>query len=408
MGHTRLCQIRLFRSCAVTDRHRILVFNKFYLPGYRAGGPIRTLANMVDRLGVAFDFRVVTLDRDAGESDRYADIPKSWVAIGNAQVRYLSPREVSFRTLERIVQEEAPHVLYLNSFFDPVFAQRILWLRRMGRLSPFSVVLAPRGEFSVGALGLKAAKKAAYIHASARLGLYKGLLWQASSAHEKADIQSRLRFVRGEDIIEAMDLAPTHFQVIPESTERAVGAPLRVCFLSRISPMKNLDFALRALAMAKSEIRFTIYGPKELPNYWSECERLIAKLPTNVSVDYGGELHPTAVPSTLANHDFFFFPTRGENYGHVIHEALSAGLPVLVSDQTPWTDIPNRAVGWALPLNDEVAFARRIDDYASWTPEAVAEIRRRARSYALERSEDRAALAANRDLFASAIARRFA
>ena len=39
----------------------------YYLPGYKAGGPIRTLANMVDRLGDEFQFKIVTLDRDFGD-----------------------------------------------------------------------------------------------------------------------------------------------------------------------------------------------------------------------------------------------------------------------------------------------------------------------------------------------------
>jgi hypothetical protein len=32
----------------------ILVITGYYLPGYKGGGPIRTLANMVDRLGSRF------------------------------------------------------------------------------------------------------------------------------------------------------------------------------------------------------------------------------------------------------------------------------------------------------------------------------------------------------------------
>ena len=58
----------------------ILAFNLFYLPGYRAGGPIRTLANMVDRLSDDFAFRIITQDRDAGEREPYADVARdSWV-----------------------------------------------------------------------------------------------------------------------------------------------------------------------------------------------------------------------------------------------------------------------------------------------------------------------------------------
>ena len=53
-----------------------------------------------------------------------------------------------------------------------------------------------------------------------------------------------------------------------------------------------------------------------------ECEQLIATLPSNVLVIYGDTVHPDAVKQTMAGHDLFILPTRGENYGHVIHEAL--------------------------------------------------------------------------------------
>lgn len=36
---------------------KILTLADYYLPGYKAGGPIRTLANMVDMLGDEFKFR---------------------------------------------------------------------------------------------------------------------------------------------------------------------------------------------------------------------------------------------------------------------------------------------------------------------------------------------------------------
>jgi hypothetical protein len=45
-------------------RPRVLVLLPTYLPGYLAGGPIRSIANMVDALGDEFEFRIVTSDRD--------------------------------------------------------------------------------------------------------------------------------------------------------------------------------------------------------------------------------------------------------------------------------------------------------------------------------------------------------
>ena len=55
----------------------------------------------------------------------------------------------------------------------------------------------------------------------------------------------------------------------------------------------------------------------------------------------------------LSQYDLFLLPTRGENYGHVIAEALAAGCPVAVSDRTPWGKIEEEGAGWVVPLDDE-------------------------------------------------------
>lgn len=386
----------------------VLTFSSRYLPGYRAGGPIRTLANMVERLGDTFDFRIVTLDRDSGDSTPYPTIqPEKWTPVGKAQVFYYPPSKLSASALARVANEIDPQLIYLNSFFDPTLTQRVLWARRLGMLGHTPIVLAPRGEFSLGALKIKRLKKTLYLQASSLIGLYRNLTWQASSEHERTDILRELDFVKNDEIIEAMDLAPLDDHGSPPvaPSARSAGTPLRVCFLSRISPKKNLDFALTALTRVKSKVIFTIYGPKEAPAYWAECESLISRIPAHIKVKYERELLPTEVKTTLSQHDLFFFPTRGENYGHVIHEALGSGLPVLISDQTPWGEVVAREVGWVHPLNNIEAFASTIDDYASWTSDRVAEMKARAVAYARERAINQEVVEANINLFRLAMSK---
>lgn len=385
------------------DRPIILTFNKFYLPGYRAGGPIRTLANMVDRLGDYFDFRIVTLDRDAGDTNPYPTIqPGKWIPMGKAKVMYLSIGDITASKLASIILDAEPQIIYLNSFFDPIFTQRVLLARRIGKLGKVPVIVAPRGEFSEGALKLKRLKKLSYLHLSRILGLYRNLTWQASSKHERKDIQRSLPFINAKDIVEAMNLAPDDDIEIFKPSQRKDGEPLRVCFLSRIAPMKNLDFALKSLAEVRSEVIFRIYGPKEDSNYWLKCKAMIEALPSNIRASYEGEVVPAEVKPTLSEHDLFFLPTRGENYGHVIHEALSAGLPVLISNQTPWTTVQEHGVGWALGLADPKAYACLIDDYARWQNERINEIKFRAHNFAIERAVDHNTLEANINIFLSA------
>lgn len=382
----------------------VLTFNRRYLPGYRAGGPIRTLSNMVDRLGNEIDFRIVTLDRDSGTNIPYSDILHGeWNAVGLAQVFYFQPRRVSIRKLVKLFNDVRPDVVYLNSFFDNIFTQRILWARRVGLLGNVSVILAPRGEFSSGALNLKRIKKMIYLRFAKTFSLSADLVWHASSEQERENLLRTLNFVRDKDVRVAMNLAPVEEQLEIAHKKRSNIEPLHVCFLSRISPMKNLDYALKVLMQVKSPVIFTIYGPKEITAYWEKCESLIASCPENIQVIYEGEVHPQLVKPTLAQHDLFFFPTRGENYGHVIHEALAAGLPVLISDQTPWNEVKRRDIGWVFPLSSFELFAEAIQEASNWTAEQRETIARRAQLFAIEKTTDSDVFIRNRDLFINPI-----
>jgi glycosyltransferase involved in cell wall biosynthesis len=378
----------------------ILVFNKYYFPGYRSGGPVRTLANMMAKLGEEFNFKIVSLDRDVGSEKPYEGIEYDrFNTVGNVQVMYLNPRTVTLINLIKIIKAISPDVIYLNSFSDPTFTQRVLLARRLNLLRNIPVVLAPRGEFSKGALNIKKTKKKIYIGASRISGLYRNLIWHVSSVLERQDVNRNFSSVNQANILEAMDLALHEDRIPKVSVTPIPGEPLKVCFLSRITPMKNLDFALRVLANVNAQVVFTIYGPKEDLTYWEECERLIDSLPSNVKVVYGNEVHPTDVQRSLMQHDVYLLPTRGENYGHVIHEALQAGLPVLISDQTPWGNVVERGIGWTLPLDSESDFARVIDEVALWTDEKMLSVRHAAIVYARECSDDPKTLKANRALF---------
>jgi glycosyltransferase involved in cell wall biosynthesis len=168
--------------------------------------------------------------------------------------------------------------------------------------------------------------------------------------------------------------------------------------------MKNLDYALRVLSRNITPVRFDIWGTIEDAGYWRSCERLVQDLPNNVQASYRGVAHHEEVLNILAGYDLFFLPTRGENYGHVIAESLSVGTPVLVSDQTPWRELAEHGVGWDLPLDkDGTAFLQAIETASRKDAAERAKWRRRVCEYALARSRDPHLLAANRNLFATAM-----
>ena len=362
---------------------RILTFVGYYFPGYKAGGPIRTLANMVDRLGDEFQFKIITADRDFGDTKPYPGIRiDGWNSVGKADVFYMSPGRRSLSDFRRPLCSTEYDVLYLNSFFSPHFTIKPLLLRRLGLIPDRPLIIAPRGEFSPGALGLKSLKKLVYITVARAFGLYKGAGWQASSEHEETDI--RQWFGSNARVIIAPNLPPLiNAADKPKAVKGKTKGCLKIIFLSRISRMKNLDGALDMLKELKGKVEFNIYGPMEDKLYWAECQKIISSLPENIKVKYRGSIAHDKVGAVMREHDLFLFPTLGENFGHVILEALCAGCPVLISDQTPWRDLEEKGVGWDLPLSKPEMFQEVLQKCVDMNDEEYVKWSERARGYGL-------------------------
>ena len=396
---------------------RILVVAGGYLPGYKAGGPIRSLANLVESLGDEFEFRLLAADRDLGDRNPFPGVLTGvWQTVGKASVMYLSPQQMGIISWCNLLRTIDYDVVYLNSYFSPLTIKTLV-LRRLRLIPRKPVILAPRGEFSPGALAMKWTKKRVYIAVAKLLSLYGGICWQASSEYERADIISVFAHLSHEDsqpVAIAPDLlGKAPIQIAPDLLSRGIEATrnsefkapgnLEVVFLSRISRKKNLDVALRMLHGISGQVHFDIYGPIEDEDYWSECQALIARLPTNVRARYLGALLPDRVISALSNYHLFLFPTRGENFGHVIWEALSAGCLLLVSDQTPWRSLLERGVGWDLPLSEPDRFRTAIEEVLSLDQAAFASRSRASHTLAKEWAANSDAVEANRQLFLKAL-----
>jgi len=382
----------------------VLTLTDYYRPGYKGGGPITTIVNMVSRLCSNFQFKIVTRDRDFGDKSPYPNIePNLWYPLDNAEVCYLPPGIKGRSSLARILNSFEYDVLYLNSLFSPAFTIQPLLLRQFGRIPNLPTVLAPRGELCPGALKLKAFKKQAYLRMAGRIGLYRDLVWQASSSHEESDI--RRWFGKQASVQVAPDLAgmPSAMSEEDYFPDKQPGC-IRLLFLSRVCEMKNLTGALTMLQNLHGHIEFDIVGPLEDAMYWRKCQDLIRSLPSNVKVKYLGIVSPAEVPGLMRNHDLFFLPTFSENFGHVIIEALSEGCPVLISDQTAWRNLQSQGAGWDLPLEHKDAFQNALQECIEMPAEQFAKLRQTARAYAEKyAAQDEVTLQQNRDLFYSAM-----
>jgi glycosyltransferase involved in cell wall biosynthesis len=242
------------------------------------------------------------------------------------------------------------------------------------------IVLAPRGMLHAGALGLKSFKKKIFLKVFRALNFHKALYFHATDMQEVTDINCVFPEAR---VMHAENIPRINSE--PLGREKT-GGRLRLIFISRIHPTKNLLFLLEVLAGSSlnGDLEVGIYGNPEQSGYFEKCMILMQKIPKNILVEYKGGVPAHLVFNTIEKYHAFVLPTLGENFGHAIFEALSCGLPVVISDRTPWRNLNSLHAGWDISLSDKDGFERAIQELIDMTEETYNYWSNQSRSLAQE------------------------
>jgi glycosyltransferase involved in cell wall biosynthesis len=361
------------------EKKKILVLVDWFAPGYKAGGPIQSCVNFAFAMKREFSIHVLTTDTDHGETVPYAGITAGqWTNDLHPDIRVFYLRKAGLTRTRLLEQIEAvkPDFVYLNHLFSPLFVVYPLWLAYTGRLRS-QVVICPRGALYDSALAVKTWKKTPFLRLFRWMGLHRRVLFHATNERERAAI---LQYFPRSRVVIADNLPRMNQPAfVSRAKERGV---VRIIFVARLVSIKNLLYFLRALEGVRASVELSVVGPIEDKGYWEECRAQIAKMPDHIAVNYLGPRRNDELMPLLQEHHVFASPTTGENFGHSIFEALLAGRPVLISDQTPWLGLVTRKVGWDLPLADPGGFARVVEEAAAWDQEGFDQWARSAWEYA--------------------------
>lgn len=330
-------------------KSKILIFTDWFSPGFKAGGPIRSIENLINTLESVFEIYIITSDRDFKDLTPYETIEiNTWIKYGNhSKIFYVSPDFYSYRNLKKVIKLVCPNAIYLNSMWSIRYT--LIPIMITYRIDGMKIFLSPRGMLHKGALAFKKFKKFLFIYLIKLSGIYKRIIFHATDEQEKIDIK---RFFPLNDIILASNI-PTvstkeHHSILKHKGE------LKLVFISRVSRKKNLLFLINILSniQLKGLINLLVVGPIEDIAYIDECKKLSEKLPLNISVSFLEGIENRFISETIQNHHFFILPTLGENFGHAIFESFAVGRPVIISDQTPWKGLRTKEVGFDLRLGN--------------------------------------------------------
>lgn len=341
---------------------------------------MRGLSNMVAQLSEHHEFFILTRNHDYQDSKTYTHIESNqWIKnTEGARVFYASDRNWKRASIEAI-EALKPDWIYLSGAFSPMTRALLSACKSNKALQNCKILLAPHGNLSSVALQHHSWRKYAWISYAKLRNLYSGISWHAASAREAAQICSR--FGADEDIREVPMAPALHDAFESEVTENRellspymdtdFGQPADcfcLVYFGRVSPEKNLEFAFERLSEFASghpnvQVRYDVIG-FGTDEYVAQLKTLVEKMPPNLRIDFIGQLPSAALhawlsgasksqdasPGKRAVYKAMLMPSRTENFSYTILESLQAGIPVLVSDQTPWRDLSAKGVGWDLSL----------------------------------------------------------
>lgn len=361
----------------MTSTPLLVIFVDWFEPAYKAGGPIRSVSNLSRLLGQDAEIRIFTSNRDHGDTEPLQGVQTDcWIDFApNVRVWYSS--DSAYSLMIREFKSLQPNTVYFNSLFSIPYFLRPLIIS-LSAFPDCRKVIAPRGMLHQGALQYGTAKKKLFLRLLKLMRWSEKLVWQATDVQERQDIRTHIgKSCEIRDAGNVPTIVPDREHVFRSKSPNT----LKTLFVSRVQPKKNLLFLLTLLADYPNELSLDIIGPIEDESYWTDCQQQIDQLPANIQVKYLGAMPHAKILERQQDYDLFVLPTFGENFGHSIYDALAGGLPVMISDQTPWRELEKTNCGMDLPLASS-AWLQGLESFHRYSPEEWEEKRISASKFA--------------------------
>jgi glycosyltransferase involved in cell wall biosynthesis len=212
-------------------------------------------------------------------------------------------------------------------------------------------VISPRGMLTAWSLRHKSWKKNLAWKFYQQRDLATANLLHATSAAEAEDFRA-LGFTQPFAIIpNGVELPPLNPAPHPATAKRTA------LFLSRIHPKKGLLDLVAAWAQLKPDGWRVVIAGGDDENHRAEVEAAVRASGLDADFTFVGEVDSNSRWELYRAADLFILPSHSENFGIVIAEALTCGVPVITTRATPWAGIPAHQCGWWVDTGMEALVA---------------------------------------------------
>ena len=137
------------------------------------------------------------------------------------------------------------------------------------------------------------------------------------------------------------------------STHNEKKAQHTLLFLSRIHPIKGIEFLIEAWSKLENSLKqhwiIRIVGNGD-QHYMNSLKELINQKGLSKEIFIEGPLFYDDKIKAFKEADLFVLPTFSENFGIVILEALASGVPVITTKGAPWVELEENNAGWWIEI----------------------------------------------------------
>lgn len=220
-------------------------------------------------------------------------------------------------------------------------------------------VISPAGMLDQWPMSQNKWKKKIYYHIFEKEGLELAKAIHTTSSDESKSI-NKLGF--GHKVRE-ISLGLRNIQLENYENKCKVNSELRVLYLSRIHPKKRLIELVEAinyLGCKGYNVCLDIVGEGE-KEYTEKVIQLVANLKLEEKIKFHGFLRGKEKRERFLEADLFVLPSFQENFGIAIVEAMSYGVPVIITSSMALADdVNNYGAGDVIPVNSKSSISNSI------------------------------------------------
>lgn len=316
----------------------------------RYGGPSDAALRMVAALETeGLEVLLATTDADGpgrlpvrtGEPSRHQGSPT--IFFPRLRGESLKPSPALAKWLRS--ETRAFDLVHIHS----VFSHPSLAAGAGARASGIPYVVRPLGQLDPWSLSQHAVRKKLFLAGGGRRLLRRAAALHWTDVSERKQAPSFVSDMGG--FVLPLGVDERLFDPRGKTTRRDV-----LLFLSRLHPKKNVEGLLEAFSAVAGDFEaweLVIAGDGD-PAYVARLKALSVRAESAGRVKFVGWLDAEAKREALSSASLFALPSRQENFGVAVAEAMAVGTPVVVSEQVALAaEVARAGAGWVAPSDGE-------------------------------------------------------